>query len=471
MSNISAAYFQRLKERCEDDLLVFTKYIFKEHYGKEFHAAAHHIQIRDALRKVESGEYPNLVINVAPRHTKTELVVKMWMAQCFARNPKSQFIHTSYSDDLALDNSAAVREIIESEAFQTLWPIKINQSTSAKKLWRTVDDGGVRAAASGGPITGFGAGNMGYDPESPDPAKALFCGCIIADDPLKPEDAYSKVSRERVNNRFSNTLKSRRNSPKVPMVIIMQRLHENDPSGYVLDGKLGMEFAHLKIKTLLDDGTAIWPMMITAEELQLMKLKDRYTFASQYQQEPTPEEGGIIHLDWFRRYGTIPEGATIVHSWDTASKGAQHNDPSVCTVWAITDAKAYLVDVFAARVEYPALKRGVVSMADKWTPSAILIEDKSSGQALIQDLRNESALPIIAITPVQDKISRAVKCSGSIEAGLIHLPQNAAWLIDFENEIAMFPNGAHDDRVDSLSQFINWWQARQHTPQPSIRRL
>jgi predicted phage terminase large subunit-like protein len=440
--------------------------VFKEIYNKKFIPNSHHYEIADALKKVESGEYPNLVINIAPRYSKTELVVKMWMAQTFARNPQAQFIHTSYSDDLALDNSASVREIIQSAPFQAMWPHVIDTATSAKKLWRIMNGGGVRSAASGGAITGFGAGVMGYQ------AGDLFSGACILDDPLKPDAAYSKTERDKVNNRLTNTIKSRRNSPCVPIVIVMQRLHEDDPTGFVLSGAMGLKFHHLKIKTLNERSESLWPLMVTAEELMVMRESDRYTFASQYQQEPTPADGGIIKLEWFRRFRVLPAAwDMVIHSWDTASKGGEHNDPSVCTVWGIVGNQYYLLDLYRARIEYPALKRAVYSMADKWAAHTILIEDKASGQSLIQDLRNESKMPIIPVMPVADKTTRVMRISAMIESGMCFLPDSAPWMLDLEHELAVFPNGTHDDQVDSLSQFLNYIQERNHAATPSIRRI
>lgn len=459
-------YVARLRQRCEEDLIFFTKYIFKEFYNKPFIVNFHHVMIAEALKKIETGEYENLVINIAPRMSKTELVVKMWMAQSFAKNPQAQWIHTSYSDDLALDNSAAVREIIQSDAFQALWPTELDDAISAKKLWRIKNGGGVRSAASGGAVTGFGAGIMGYKRGD------LFSGACVVDDPLKPDDGHRKTERDRVNARFNNTLKSRRNSPHVPIVIVMQRLHEDDPTGFVLSGAMGLNFTLLKIPTLTESGESFWPLMITAEDLVRMKESDRYTFASQYQQDPTPAEGGIIKTDWFQRYRVLPpKWDMVVHSWDTASKGADHNDPSVCTVWGVSGNQYLLLDVYRERVEYPALKRAVENMAAKWMPDAVLIEDKSSGQSLIQDLKSATRLPVIARVPHSDKLSRMMGVSSFIESGACLLPETAFWLIDFEHELACFPNGAHDDQVDSVSQFLTYMKEKSYAGTPNVRRI
>ncbi|UEM08076.1 phage terminase large subunit (plasmid) [Skermanella rosea] len=458
-----------IKWRCENDLLFFTRYFFKELQGRKFQVNAHHLAIVDALKKVESGEYPNLVINLPPRYGKTEIVVKMWIAQTFARNPKAKFIHVSYSDELALDNSNEAKEIITSPQFQRLWPVKIAESVDAKKLWKTTEGGGLKAGAAGGPITGFGAGLLDYEPGQ------LFAGAIISDDPLKPDDADSKTKRDKINRRFSGTLKSRRNNRHTPIVLVMQRLHEMDPSGYALGGHLGMPFAHLKIKALQEDGTALWETMHTAEELVAMKTADRYTFASQYQQEPTPAEGGIFQLAWLdgHRYGRrLDHYDMIVQSWDTASKKAEHNDPSCCTTWGVTRTGYHLLDVFCKRMEYPELKRTVISNALKWDATSVLIEDKASGMALIQDLKIDgSKLPVIAIEPEADKETRARAQAAQVESGLVSLPESAPWLLDYEQELTVFPNATHDDRVDSTSQFLKWIRTKTQSAGPRVRAL
>jgi len=195
-----------------------------------------------------------------------------------------------------------------------------------------------------------------------------------------------------------------------------------------------------------------------------------YAAAGQLQQTPIPRSGGIVSLDWFGRYDVLPEQYDkIIQSWDTASKGAEHNDPSVCTVWGVCANRYYLLDVYRDRIEYPQLKRMAIAMADKYAPHAILIEDKASGQALLQDLRNETRLPVIAVEPSGDKITRLSKASATIEAGRVFLPNRAPWLADFEREIALFPNGSFDDQCDSLSQMINHMNNKATSATPRVR--
>lgn len=180
----------------------------------------------------------------------------------------------------------------------------------------------------------------------------------------------------------------------------------------------------------------------------------------------TPE-GGIIKAEWLRnRFRAVPDGADlVVHSWDTAYKADQINDPSVCTVWHLGRGANgyYLRDVFRQRLEYPALKRAVLHLAERDRPVAILIEDRASGQSLLQELRDATTLPVIPIEVHKDKETRMFAASAAFEAGLVKLPEAAPWLIDYEIELTTFPLAAHDDQVDSTSQFLNWvrgWTGR-----------
>lgn len=206
-------------------------------------------------------------------------------------------------------------------------------------------------------------------------------------------------------------------------------------------------------------GEMLWPEWFDTEHWAPFRLQSR-TWSALFQQRPRPDEGGIFKEAWCRnRYGVIPAGASMcVHSWDTAQKEKQINDPSVMTAWrhGYSVQGYYLADVFRERMDYPTLKRKVIAYAERDHPRAILIEDKSSGQSLIQELRSTTSLPIIPIEPDGNKLFRASEVSSIVEAGLLHLPENASWLVDFESEFFGFPLSTNDDQVDSTSQFLKW---------------
>jgi predicted phage terminase large subunit-like protein len=179
-------------------------------------------------------------------------------------------------------------------------------------------------------------------------------------------------------------------------------------------------------------------------------------------QEPTPRDGGIIKSAWLEqtRYKTLPdERIRIIQSWDTAYKAAQINDPSACTTWLQTKTRYYLIEAFTMRGEYPAVKRAIQSKWEQYRPDAVLIEDKASGQSLIQEL-NQTQIPIIAIKPEGDKETRLNAVSSEFEAGKVFLPEAAHWLIPYEAELFAFPKGKHDDQVDSTSQALMWMRGK-----------
>lgn len=232
-----------LKYMVENDGIQFMRYFFKHREGTKMLRNWHHYVIEYVLQAVYDGKINRLIVNIAPGYSKTEQVVLNFIARGLALNPRSKYIHASYSGDLAQENSSKIREMVGSEEFQELWPMDIRVDSKGKKRWFTELGGGMMAAPAGGQITGFRAGRM----------ESGFTGAFVIDDPVKPDDAYSAVKRNAINNRFNNTMRSRLAVEEVPMVVIMQRIHEDDLSGYLLKGGSGDVWHHLTIPTLLSD--------------------------------------------------------------------------------------------------------------------------------------------------------------------------------------------------------------------------
>jgi predicted phage terminase large subunit-like protein len=209
-----------------------------------------------------------------------------------------------------------------------------------------------------------------------------------------------------------------------------------------------------------DDGKALWPQAYPIERLEQIKLAvGSRDWNALYQQRPTPQEGGLIKLGWFNREPPFRDPRLyrrIVASWDTAQKEKEVNDYSVCTVWGETMTGAHLLHVERARLIYPELRDATMRIAKIWRPNALLIEDKASGVSLSQELRAATRLPVIKIEPSGDKVVRAMRVSPTIEAGIVTLPLSAPWLADFELEVSSFPYSAHDDQVDSMTQYLAW---------------
>ena len=204
------------------------------------------------------------------------------------------------------------------------------------------------------------------------------------------------------------------------------------------------------------EGEALWPARFPLETLRVIKSAiGSSAWASLYQQRPAAAEGQIFRREWWQHFTVQPMLGRTIQSWDCAFKAGRENDYSVCTTWIATERGYFLLSLWRGRVEFPELKRQLMSQAEAWSPSAILVEDSASGQSLIQELQTTNQ-PIIRVKPDSDKISRAQAVTPLIESGRVFLPESAGWLEDFEDELAAFPSAAHDDAVDSLTQALNY---------------
>ncbi len=299
----------------------FVNVTFKAKTQRDFVWGEHHTAICKALDDVVDGKIRKLIINIAPRYGKTELVSKMFIAYGLAINPRSRFLHLSYSEDLVLDNSRDINEFVRSQAYQYLFPSVQVTDTGAKK-WTTTAGGGVYATSTAGQVTGFGAGQMDEDTEEwlNLPESSKFSGAIIIDDPLKPTDANSDIEREKINARYTTTISSRTNSRRTPIIIVAQRLHEHDFCAFVQECEPG-EWTVLSLPCIKEDGTALWPFKDTIEDLNKKRNADSIVFETQYMQHPTPKEG--LMYSEFRTYDVLPVGAySRMTDTDTADTGA-----------------------------------------------------------------------------------------------------------------------------------------------------
>jgi predicted phage terminase large subunit-like protein len=434
-----------IKQKCEDSLLFFTRYIFKENTGNKFEVAEFHKTLANTLHKVHNGEIKRLIINIPPRYGKTEIAVKMYIAWTLAKNPMAKFIHLSYSDSLALDNSSMTKEYINSDAYQSIWNLQLKKDSQSQKKWYTTEGGGVYATASGGAITGFGAGTG---------------GAIIIDDPLKPDDALSDVRRSFINNRYNTTIRSRVNDRDVPIIVIMQRLHEDDLSGYLLDGGSGEQWHHLKLAALDENNNALWPEKHSFEELEAIRQADRYTFSGQYLQIPSPPEGGEWRKDWFNiiNRAELPSDISFEMYIDGAYTKDTRNDPTGIQISGKSGDNLYIFKSIDKYLEMPELKNFVTSFVQSCgVPiSQILVEPKASGKSLVQLLRRETRYNVSELKTNfvrYSKIERARASSPFIEGGRVFLVKDT-WNEAFLQQVSTFPNAKHDEHIDVTSYAI-----------------
>lgn len=484
ISAAEAAERRVAKDACENDHLFFTRYFFKHRQGIKFRVNWHHLLIADKVQMVIDGDLKNVVINVPPGSSKTELVAINLIARGLAKNPRARFLHISYSDDLALLNSETAREIVQSEEYQQHWPLTIADDAKAKKRWNVMHEGkkagGVYAVSLGGQITGFRAGHMAEG----------WQGAIIIDDPLKVEDAYSKPARAKANRKLVSTVKSRKANPDTPIIVIMQRLAEEDPTGFIKAGKVPGEWEFITIPALIDDEYvenlpekyrdlievgergdqgrfSYWPYKEPLADLLELEQADRYVFSGQYMQRPSPLGGDIIKGEWFKRYTVVPTLRFRKVFADTAQKTAERNDFSVFQCWGLgEDGRIYLLDLLRGKWKAPELKRRAIAFWNKHKDVGefesplrqMLIEDKSSGTGLIQDIQANGSIPVKGIERVTDKLTRVMDVVSYIESGLACIPEDAPWVNDFVGECEAFTaddTHAHDDQIDPMVDAIN----------------
>lgn len=479
------------KMECEADHLYFTRYFFKQRQNLKFIINWHHQLIADVIEDVIRGRRKNVVINVSPGSSKTELVVINLIARGLAINPRARFLHLSYSDDLALLNSQTARDMIASEEYQDLWPFAIADDMKAKKRWNVMLDGkpagGVYATSLGGQITGFRAGHMAPG----------WQGALIVDDPLKPEDAFSKTKLDAANRKLLTTVKSRKANPDTPIVVIMQRIAENDPTAFIINGNVGGEWSHVVIPAVIDEAYvasldpkyqalitkdaegrfSYWPYKEPIQELLTMERGDgqdqsggrisRHVFASQYQQNPVAIGGNIIKGEWFEKYTVLPKIKYRKIFVDTAQKTKERNDFSVFECWGLGDnGKIYLLDMIRGKWEAPELKSRAIAFWNKHKAEDVdkfgqlrqmVVEDKSSGTGLIQEIKLLNQIPVKPMERVIDKLTRVMDIVTYVEAHLVCLPLDAPFTLDFIAECEAFTaddSHAHDDQIDPMCDAI-----------------
>jgi len=452
----------------------------------DFIEAPFHPVLCDTLDAVFAGEIKRLIINIPPGYGKTQVAVIDFIARGFAINPKARFLHISYAQPLALDNSSKAKDRIKLEEFQQLWPLGIRTDTNAKGLWRTTSGGALRAASSGEPITGFRAGYA-------DDTK--FTGAMIIDDPLKPDDALSETERTKVNKRYTGVFKSRLMHEDVPVIIIMQRLHIDDFTANLLNGGSGEMWHHLNLP-VMNDGTGgaeefthaieipnelppgpLWSWKHDEDAIEVLKA-DEYTFNGQYQQSPRPLGGALFKSAMMEpvSFDDLPVMKYRFVVGDTAMTAKTSSDWSAfgCYGWG-KDNRLYLLDMLRIKMNIPEMEVAAMAFWAKHakitdphlrtqmgTLRKFIVENKSSGVGLIQRMKN-NRLPVVKMEREKDKVARALDTLPYLATSPIRLLLNDhrgvenTWIKDFESEVLSFTalgDAKNDDMVDTMMDAV-----------------
>ncbi len=403
----------------------------------------------------------NLIINVPPGSMKSTIISVMSPAWMWLHNPSWRGLFFSGNESVGLRDSMKCRDIIESEwyqqTFQPTW--KFEKDQNAKGHYRNTASGFRKAQSAGSRVTG-------------DRASDIFC-----DDPLDAAEAFSKPARDSIITWWTQAASNRLNDLRTGgRCIIMQRLHEEDLTGYVLKYEpddwerliIRQEYELNSDKTSLGwsdprtvEGSLFFPERFPNDVIAIEKRRlGSYGYAGQHQQRPSASEGGLFkRADWSYYKPLEPKelGITqIIQGWDTAFKTGEENDYSACITIGVSQNRYYILDLWKQKVEYPELKRTVVNQFEKWKPSLVLIEDKASGQSLIQELRRDTRIAIHPYKVDRDKIARANSVTPIHEAKLCYLPENTPWVSDFIESLSAFPTAPHDDDVDAFVMTLNY---------------
>jgi len=431
-------------ELSRTDLYAFARWMFMQRRGYAWRRAVHHKIICNALMRVFRGECRRLILNVPPRYSKTELAVVNFIAWALGHAPDAEFIHTSYSGTLAANNSANIRSLILHEGYGDIFP-SCQLASEARAHWTTTAGGVMYATGAGGTITGFGAGKH----------REGFGGAIIIDDPHKADEARSEVVRQNVIDWFQNTLESRSNSPETPIILIMQRLHENDLAGWLLGGGNGETWEHVCLSAIQDDGTALWPEKHSIEQLRRMEQAAPYTFAGQYRQRPAPPDGNIFKPDQIQIVDAIPAGEIKwIRGWDFGA--TIDGDPTAGgKVGRLPDGRFIIGDMVHGQWgpdERDAALKNTASADGARVKISIPQDPGQAGKTQVLYLTRQLPGYRVHSSPESgDKITRAEPFAAQVNVGNV-LMLRGDWNKPLIDEMRMFPNGTHDDRVDALSR-------------------
>ncbi|RWS71213.1 DNA-packaging protein [Klebsiella pneumoniae] len=458
------------KVECEEDGLYYARYFFKQRTGGKMIVAPHHKVIQKTLDRVIDGEIQRLIINVPPGYTKTELATINMMGRGLALNCRARFMHLSYSHNLALLNSSTARGMIKSQAYQSMWPMALRDDADSKAMWWTEHGGGVYASSAAGQVTGFRAGHM----------EPGWQGALIIDDPVKPDDAYSEIVRGGVNNRFNETIKSRLAIETTPMIVIMQRIHYHDLSGYLLRGGSGEKWHHLNLPVIIDSSRSyeeiypenthaipidhglpdgwLWPFKHN-ESHRVSLFSHRRTAEAQYMQNPKRfnAEGALWNEEMISAAHAMritQELTRTVVAIDPQATNSEESDESgiaVASVYGSGDERQYSLDAdYSGKYSPNGWATKAIEAYEQHEADAIVIETNQGGDMAEDTLRNAGfGGRIIRVHASKGKYARAEPISALYAQGRV---AHRGGLYEVENQFMEYvPSTAKKspDRLDA----------------------
>jgi predicted phage terminase large subunit-like protein len=440
-------HLERLKERelCQERFITFAKKVWPS-----FISGRHHKRMAEAFERVARGECKRLIINMPPRHTKSEFASYLLPAWFLGRFPEKKVIQTSHTAELAVGFGRKVRNLVDSEVYKEIFPeLTLQADSKAAGRWNTSKGGDYFAIGVGGAVTGKGA------------------DILIIDDPHSEQEAAIAATNPDVYDKVYEWYTSgprQRLQPGGSIVIVMTRWAQRDLTGQVIKAAAargGEDWEVIEFPAILPSGSPLWPEFWSKEELEALHEElPNSKWQAQYQQNPVGNESAIVKRSWWKIWesDTPPRCEYILQTWDTAFEKNNRADYSAGTTWGVFYydedhdlPNIILLNTYKKRVEWVELKRDVLKEYREWEPDGLLIEKKATGAPLIYELR-AMGIPVQEYTPSkgQDKIARLNSVSDIIASGKVWVPQTR-WAEELVDEIAAFPSGEHDDLVDATT--------------------
>lgn len=433
------------KERARNTFMGFVERVWPE-----FISGRHHKIMAQAFERVARGECKRLIINMPPRHTKSEFASYLLPAWFLGKYPNKKIIQSSNTGELAVGFGRKVRNLVDTEVYREIFPeLTLQQDSKAAGRWNTSKGGDYFAIGVGGTVTGKGA------------------NVLIIDDPHSEQEAALAASNPEVFDKVYEWYTSgprQRLQPGGAIVIVMTRWAQRDLTGQVLKAahnRGGEQWEVIEFPAIMPSGNPLWPEFWSLGELEALRTElPNSKWQAQYQQNPIGNESAIVKRDWWKWWDQErpPQCEYILQSWDTAFEKTQRADYSAGTTWGVfyndedhSLPNIILLNTYKKRVEWVQLKKDVFNEYEEWEPDSVIVEKKATGAPLIYELR-AMGIPVQEYTPSrgQDKIARLNSVSDIIASGKVWVPRTA-WAEELVDEIAAFPSGEHDDLVDATT--------------------
>ena len=431
-------------EACQNDFLTFVKTVWPE-----FIAGRHHRIIAEKLERVARGELKRVIINMAPRHTKSEFASFLFPAWMMGRNPRMKIIQATHTTELAVNFGRKTKNLIDSDDYKTIFPeVKLAADSKASGRWDTSAGGMYYAVGVGSNLAGRG-GDL-----------------VIIDDPHSEQTAMSANGFEDAWDWYTGGPRQRL-QPGGSIVLVQTRWSEKDMTGQLIK-QMGKDpkadqWEVIELPAIFDDETPCWPEFWSLEDLSAVRASiPPSKWNAQYQQNPTGEENAIIPREWWNKWEgkTVPQLQYVIQSYDTAFSKRETADFSAITTWGVfypiegEGPHLILLDSKKGRWDFPELKQLAFDQWKFWDPDTVIVEAKASGLPLTHELRNVG-IPVVNFTPSKgnDKLTRVHSVSPLFEAGMVWAPEEA-FAEELIEEVAAFPNGEYDDLVDSMTQAL-----------------